>query len=78
VETLVGVVESDALRYPARHTDVLVIAARVTGHDATDAIRTARDRRRSRRSADGQLGLQQDRPGTLRAYKDLVRRAAST
>jgi hypothetical protein len=39
-------VASDALRYPARHADVLVIADRAAAHAATDAIRAARGRRR--------------------------------
>lgn len=45
VETLAGKVASDALRYPARHADVLVIADRAAAHAATDAIRAARGRR---------------------------------
>jgi hypothetical protein len=45
VETFAGKVASDALRYPARHADVLVIADRAAAHAATDAIRAARGRR---------------------------------
>ena len=45
VETLAGKVASDALRNPARHADVLVIADRAAAHAATDAIRAARGRR---------------------------------
>ena len=45
METVVGKVASDALRYPVRHTDVLVIADRAAVHAATDAIRAARGRR---------------------------------
>ena len=36
---------SDALRYSARHADVLVIADRAAAHAATDAIKAARGRR---------------------------------
>ena len=45
VETLAGKVASDALRYSARHADVLVIADRAAAHAATDAIKAARGRR---------------------------------
>ena len=45
VETLAEKVASDALRYSARHADILVIADRAAAHAATDAIKAARGRR---------------------------------
>ena len=45
VETFAGKVASDALRYSARHADLLVIADKAAAHAATDALKAARGRR---------------------------------
>jgi len=45
VDTFAEKVASDALRYSARHADILVIADKAAAHAATDAIKAARGRR---------------------------------
>jgi len=45
VETLSEKVANEALRYSARHADILVIADKAAAHAATDALKAARGRR---------------------------------
>lgn len=45
VDTFAEKVATDALRYSARHADLLVIADKAAAHAATDAIKAARGRR---------------------------------
>ena len=45
VDTFAEKVATDALRYSARHADLMVIADKAAAHAATDAIKAARGRR---------------------------------